>query len=313
MQGEGPAQPPPPGPLSHFERFYTIYTGGQPYPLPFPHHKWVPTYAAPTNPVVDDDVQKRNAITEPKAQAYATLGNLRYALVLGLLNQYLVIDPALRASLKFTDNLTISKWALKEMASLSDLATTLAGLPRSILGLAVGNAALPFKLPSLLTPPVAKHDQWKLLIKRVEKMIEIETDIAEQYDDLQVQAARDIHLQQLDVLEQQLATAAGNVALVFADVQRILENAVNGDDIGEHGKFWDTTLANFKSLVLFQGTPLEKQVLIVGDGTNSNLIKALRGQTPFDGTYANRMPDGYPFLDDDTIDQISAWIDGGCN
>jgi hypothetical protein len=102
------------------------------------------------------------------------------------------------------------------------------------------------------------------------------------------------------------------MALAFPDVQTILENAVNGDDIGEHGKFWQTTLDNFKALVLFKGTAREKQVLIVGDGINSNLIKALRGQPPFDGTYAARMPDGYNPLPDDIIDQISNWIDAGC-
>ena len=69
------------------------------------------------------------------------------------------------------------------------------------------------------------------------------------------------------------------MAIVFQDVQAILENAVNGDDIGEHGNFWRTTLENFKVLVLFKGTAREKQVLIVGDGKNSNLIKAAQGTT----------------------------------
>ena len=53
-------------------------------------------------------------------------------------------------------------------------------------------------------------------------------------------------------------------------------------------------------------------MLVVGDGKNSNLIKALRGQPPFDGTYAPRMPDGYPPVPDDKIDQIERWIDAGC-
>jgi hypothetical protein len=102
------------------------------------------------------------------------------------------------------------------------------------------------------------------------------------------------------------------MAITFQDVQAILQNAVNGDDIGEHGNFWQTTLDKFKTLVLFPGTRREKQVLVVGDGPNSNLIKALRGQPPFDGTYAPRMPDGYPPVPDDKIDQISDWITAGC-
>ena len=100
--------------------------------------------------------------------------------------------------------------------------------------------------------------------------------------------------------------------ITFAAVQAILQNAVNGDSIGEHGNFWETTLDAFKTLKLFAGTPQEKQVLIVGDGANSNLIKALRGQPPFDGTYAPQMPDGYPPVPDAQIDQIEQWIDAGC-
>jgi hypothetical protein len=103
------------------------------------------------------------------------------------------------------------------------------------------------------------------------------------------------------------------MALTFDDVKQILQNAVNGDEIGAHGNFWMTTLEKFKTLVLFQGTPREMQVLVVGDGQASNLIKALRGQTPFDGTYAPQMPDGYPALSNDTINQISDWIDAGCH
>ena len=102
------------------------------------------------------------------------------------------------------------------------------------------------------------------------------------------------------------------MALTFNDVKQILENAVDRDDIGQHGNFWRTTLDEFKKLVLFRGTPQEKQVLVVGDGKASNLIKALRGQAPFDGEYAPRMPDGYPPVPDDKIDQIEQWIDAGC-
>jgi hypothetical protein len=102
------------------------------------------------------------------------------------------------------------------------------------------------------------------------------------------------------------------MATTFDDIKQILENAVNGDNIGEHGNFWRTTRDQFVALVLFSGTPREKQVLVVGDGKSSNLIKALRGQPPFDGTYAPRMPEGYDSIPDDQIDRIEKWIDAGC-
>ena len=101
------------------------------------------------------------------------------------------------------------------------------------------------------------------------------------------------------------------MALTFDGVKQILENAVNGDDIGEHGNFWRTTLEEFKKLVLFPGTPREKQVLVVGDGPASNLIQALRGQPPSTGRTppdAGRLPP----VPDDMINQTEQWITAGC-
>ncbi len=94
----------------------------------------------------------------------------------------------------------------------------------------------------------------------------------------------------------------------FTDVQNILENAVNGDDIGKHGNFWrNKTKDDFVKLTV-EGKPL----LVVGNSGGSNLIKALKGITPFDGTFAPRMPEGYDPVPDPQIQQIADWIDAGC-
>ena len=96
--------------------------------------------------------------------------------------------------------------------------------------------------------------------------------------------------------------------ITFPDVQNILENAVNGDDIGKHGNFWrNKTRDQFVGL-----TVLGKQLLVVGDSANSNLVKALRGFPPFDGTFAPRMPVGYDPVPDPQIKQIADWIDAKC-
>jgi hypothetical protein len=96
--------------------------------------------------------------------------------------------------------------------------------------------------------------------------------------------------------------------ITFADVQTILENAVNGDDIGKHGNFWrNKTRDQFVGL-----TVLSKKLLVVGDSASSNLVKALRGLTPFDGTFAPRMPVGYNPVPDPQIKQIADWIDANC-
>ena len=59
--------------------------------------------------------------------------------------------------------------------------------------------------------------------------------------------------------------------IAFPDVQNILENAVNGDDIGKHGNFWrNKTRDQFVGL-----TVMGKQLLVVGDSANSNLIRGI--------------------------------------
>ncbi len=103
----------------------------------------------------------------------------------------------------------------------------------------------------------------------------------------------------------------------FDRVKEYLEAAVNGNNINAHGNFWrGKTLADFKSFVV----PVRGgvQLLVVGDGANSNLIKALQGVAPFGadqgvpGATFNRMPDGYPAMPPDRIAYIKSWIDDGC-
>lgn len=306
LQGEGAAQAP--GEKSHFDRFYDIYTGTNDV-LPFPADgDWVPTAAVPMNPTTEAGGTGPNAITAPKARDYAELADLRYALALGILGHYLVTPPAWRKNIK------IGGWAIDEMLNLKSLSTVLVKLPRSASGTTGGVAALPFGLPDVLIPPTIEAESQALLVTRFQQVIAKETAIAGTYSDDDIKRARDDHAQKLAKLEQHPTTTPGGtqVMLTFDDVKKILEDAVNGDDIGEHGNFWRTTLDKFKTLVLFQGTPREMKVLVVGDGPGSNLIKALRGQPPFDGTYAPQMPEGYPPVPADKIDQIEQWINAGC-
>ena len=59
----------------------------------------------------------------------------------------------------------------------------------------------------------------------------------------------------------------------FEKVKTILEEAVEGQDIGAHGNFWRTlTLEQFKVKKV-----LGRQLVEVGNGESSNLIKALEG------------------------------------
>ena len=100
----------------------------------------------------------------------------------------------------------------------------------------------------------------------------------------------------------------------YEKVIAILDTAVGGNNIGRHGAFWrGLTLETFKQRNVM-GLPL----ILPGDGANSNIILALRGQFPFGediGTLGARypqMPVGYPPVPEDRIAFIEQWISDGC-
>jgi len=94
----------------------------------------------------------------------------------------------------------------------------------------------------------------------------------------------------------------------FERVQQLLQSAVQYTSIGAHGNFWqDISRNDFVDLVIF-GLPL----ITLQDGANSNLIKALNGQEPFDGSQYSQMPDGFNPMPADQIAFIRQWIDDGC-
>ena len=94
----------------------------------------------------------------------------------------------------------------------------------------------------------------------------------------------------------------------YEQVQEILDSAVNHQSIGKHGNFWrGKTLAEFVAAKVF-GRPL----LLVGNSVQSNLVRALRGLAPFDGSQLPRMPVGFPPVADEQIRIVERWIDDGC-
>ncbi|MEI8368261.1 MAG: hypothetical protein WCJ31_07485 [Planctomycetia bacterium] len=109
----------------------------------------------------------------------------------------------------------------------------------------------------------------------------------------------------------------------FERVKQYLEDAVNNTTIGRHGNFWrPLNLDQFKTFAVnVPPRVVNWPLLVVGDGANSNLIKALQGVAPFGldagvpGATLNRMPDpdfGYAKMPDDRIKFIKDWIDAGC-
>jgi hypothetical protein len=100
----------------------------------------------------------------------------------------------------------------------------------------------------------------------------------------------------------------------FDKIKEILDTLVNGQNIHGHGAFWrGLSLDQFKSKKVF-GYPL----VVPGDSGSSNIVKALRGQSPFgadvgvSGAVFRRMPAGRSPADESQIEFIIQWIDDGC-
>jgi anaerobic selenocysteine-containing dehydrogenase len=95
----------------------------------------------------------------------------------------------------------------------------------------------------------------------------------------------------------------------FARVQQILDDAVGGPGaaIGAHGTFWrGATRDQFINMSVFGLKLIE-----LGDGNGSNLVKALRGESPFDGSSFRRMPAGMGPVSVGMISEIADWISTG--
>jgi photosystem II stability/assembly factor-like uncharacterized protein len=104
----------------------------------------------------------------------------------------------------------------------------------------------------------------------------------------------------------------------YQRVQQILDESIGGAtaEIGVHGAFWrGKTRDEFVALVV-----RNRQLLVVGDGAGSNLVKALKGETPFGadlenpppGASLSRMPAGFDPVSPENIAFIQKWIDDGC-
>jgi photosystem II stability/assembly factor-like uncharacterized protein len=96
----------------------------------------------------------------------------------------------------------------------------------------------------------------------------------------------------------------------FERVVQILDEAIGGPgaSIRRHGTFWrGLSRDEFVAHVVF-GRPL----VVVGQGADSNLVKALKGVEPFDGSPLRRMPAGMPPVPAQSIAIIERWIDDGC-
>jgi hypothetical protein len=98
-------------------------------------------------------------------------------------------------------------------------------------------------------------------------------------------------------------------------IKSLLESLVGGQQIGAHGNFWRTfaTGDDFANFRVF-GDP-QLPLLVKGNAAVSNLVKALSGTAPFDGSLFPRMPLPGVARRNATPDEITFvtnWINSNC-
>jgi hypothetical protein len=92
-------------------------------------------------------------------------------------------------------------------------------------------------------------------------------------------------------------------------VRAILNRATCAEPFHDsHARFWNQAKEEFINCKVYDQGPVIRR----GDGAGSPLIKALKGEKPFDGSSYPRMPQGCAPVPDAEIRVIERWIDQGC-
>jgi len=308
VQGEGPVQASTDPEGSHFQRFLAAYRGDATNPA-FPTTEWQPTRNVPTNPLLEGDSADPNVIHNLKTSALARYADLRYALLLGFLEQYFHLAPEQRGFL--------IGWCFGEMGSLKTLSDRyLTKLPRSADPSVV--AAIPFTLPNVLHLPQLSSAQWAIHVDRLNQAIALAQDVIDNHTQGD-SSLRNLLMQMRAEDQDKLLLAEqgrqGSLPTVplgrFEQVRRIL-NAATGFGRPSHegnARFWNLPLNEFLSTVL-EGDSI---VAPPGPdrGKNSNLVKVLKGEPPFN-TSIYPMPRNRPPIDPEYIEFIEKWIDDDC-
>ncbi len=318
---------------SHFERFFDIYkrfrelsTAGVLITWPVAENANT-TVAPPEAPdlmhmveMVQEAHASKGRITHPRARAWAQLCNLRYRMLLGHLSHFMRLDQELYSAsygLQQGDRTTrglLLIWTFNEMRRLKKIATKLVQLPKDDPP-GEFHAGPPFELPYTLNLPDREEDRWRVhldtsraAVRLIRERLVDEGD--EFLDDL-------VRLdEEAQVIMQSLAAGSGvpeeSLPTDFQKAVLILEEAVRGFNIGQHGNFWgDKPRNDFLETSVF-GTPLLQKKL---DGTfnfdpdTSPLVQRLEGTVP---PPANRMPRFRPPVPTERIGFIRQWITGEC-
>lgn len=305
LQGEAPVGTAPTE-TSHFRRFVdqskVLYgpDGQQPEPAGI--------FDVPQGAVISISQTNgdESVISHPEARRWARLAELRYWILLGSLDQYL-ISPA-------EDRDFLVAWCMTEMYHLKRCGEFLPRRPRTN-GQPPGNAAIPFNGPLKLPSEVpinpgavtGTRTPWPdLLAKWLEEARAITTALLPTLQDAEEEQMIQ-YMQETDnrkLLEARARTSGCTVRTTFDLVREILEWGAGAAHPVKHeglARFWNLPLAKLKAATI-SDTP------IIGTIGDSQLLSVLQeGFMPGGGRGKLNTSVHQP-----TIDAIESWIADGC-
>jgi hypothetical protein len=204
-------------------------------------------------------------------------------------------------------------WVFNEMRHLHKIGRKLSQLPRHEDTADPARAGAPFTLPATLDLPESEPARWQLhhdnfrdSAQLIERMLA--SGSGDESDPF-LESLRKSDDECLRISETQVAgTSLPPQPTEFQKAVLILDEAVRGLPIGRHGAFWrDISLQEFLELRI-PVPPDELELLSVGNGDESNLIRVLRGvheEVP-------QMPRNRPPVPPSRIAFLKEWIDRHC-
>jgi hypothetical protein len=208
---------------SHFIRFLKVYTEMRDV-IAEAGTAWGPTRNVAVNPYIPSDTEdgsdspsegqtadeERDKITNPEAQSWGHLFNLRYRMLLNFLTHSFVLEDGLNSAGAVTPRGLIINSTFGEMYNLRSIATAMVQMPLSA-GIGDKTAGPPFLIPYTLALPSGEHNRWRThadLIQASATMIETLLGITPEKNHRYLYALREADNKLLLIIKDMLAVNA---------------------------------------------------------------------------------------------------------
>lgn len=174
---------------SHFTRFLNLYTEMKAM-IAEVGTAWTPARNVAVNPYISSDVsdgsndpsegqtanEQRDEITNPEAQSWGHLFNLRYRMLLNFLTHSFVLEDGLNCAGDMTPRGLIINSTFGEMYNLRAIASAMVQLPLKV-GTGDKYAGPPFLVPYTLALPTGELNRWRTHADLIQASAQIINDL----------------------------------------------------------------------------------------------------------------------------------------